>query len=135
MKSLWQKFTSAVPMPFAAALLVAAGFWAFIAWDQSHWWGTKEDYSFGWLVPLFVAFVVSERWEKIKGYFGGLSLDHLTGWKREKAEAEMVVGLPRLASWGNAPGWLEGLAVAGVVAGRRRRSVRKRRLTTKSHFS
>ncbi len=65
MKTLWQKFTAAVPMPFASALLVAVAFWGFIAWDQSHWWGTKEDYSFGWLVPAFVGFVIHDRWTRI----------------------------------------------------------------------
>jgi len=65
MKTLWQKFTSAVPMPFSFALLVAAAFWGFVAWDQSHWWSSKEDYGFGWLVPAFVGFVIHERWLKI----------------------------------------------------------------------
>lgn len=40
------------PPSFLAALGLAAGFMAFVAWDQSHWWQVKEDYSFGWLVPL-----------------------------------------------------------------------------------
>lgn len=65
MKTLWQKFTAAVPMPFSAALLVATAFWGFVAWDQSHWWSTKEDYGFGWLVPAFVGFVIHDRWLKI----------------------------------------------------------------------
>lgn len=65
MKTLWQKFTAAVPMPFSAALLVATAFWGFVAWDQSHWWSTKEDYGFGWLVPAFVGFVIHDRWMKI----------------------------------------------------------------------
>ena len=51
--------------PFVAALGLAAGFMAFVAWDQSHWWRVKEDYSFGWLVPLFVAYVVHDRWPQI----------------------------------------------------------------------
>lgn len=38
---------------------------AFVAWDQSHWWRTKEDYSFGWLAPWFVAFVIFDRWSQI----------------------------------------------------------------------
>ncbi|MES2693668.1 MAG: exosortase/archaeosortase family protein [Verrucomicrobiota bacterium] len=37
-----------------------------MAWDQSYWWRIKEDYSFGWLVPFFVGFVVSDRWVKIR---------------------------------------------------------------------
>ena len=51
--------------PFLAALGLSAGFMAFVAWDQSHWWSHKEDYSFGWLVPLFTAYVVYERWPEV----------------------------------------------------------------------
>ena len=57
--------TTRPPAPFLAALGLSAGFMVFVAWDQSHWWQVKEDYSFGWLVPLFVAYVVYDRWPKI----------------------------------------------------------------------
>jgi exosortase len=57
--------TSKTPAPFLAALGLSAGFMAFVAWDQSHWWSRKEDYSFGWLVPLFTAYVVYDRWPQI----------------------------------------------------------------------
>src|SRR4051812_41115424 len=51
-----QPLPTAKPPPhFMAALGLSAGFMAFVAWDQSHWWSRKEDYSFGWLVPLFTA--------------------------------------------------------------------------------
>jgi exosortase/archaeosortase family protein len=62
---LWKKMTAVVPASFLAALFLAGGFLAFVAWDQSHWWRVKEDYSFGWLVPVFVAFVIYDRWPKI----------------------------------------------------------------------
>jgi exosortase len=57
--------TSKPPTPFLAALGLSAGFMAFVAWDQSHWWSRKEDYSFGWLVPLFTAYVVYDRWPQV----------------------------------------------------------------------
>lgn len=38
---------------------------AFVTWDQSHWWRVKEDYVFGWLVPVFVLYVVHDRWRQI----------------------------------------------------------------------
>ncbi|HEY0864886.1 MAG TPA: exosortase/archaeosortase family protein [Lacunisphaera sp.] len=57
--------TSKPPTPFLAALGLSTGFMAFVAWDQSHWWSRKEDYSFGWLVPLFTAYVVYDRWPQI----------------------------------------------------------------------
>lgn len=52
--------------PFYGALLLAAGFMAFVAWDHSHWWINREDYGFGWLVPVFVAYVVHDRWDRIR---------------------------------------------------------------------
>src|SRR5882757_3728112 len=55
------------PAPFLAALGLSAGFMAFVAWDQSHWWSRKEDYSFGWLVPLFTTYVVYDRWPQLLG--------------------------------------------------------------------
>ncbi len=65
MFGFWKKGSEALTAPFFGALLVATAFWAFVAWDQSNWWRVKEDYSFGWLVPLFVAFVIYDRWAKI----------------------------------------------------------------------
>jgi len=65
MSTLWKKWTSVVPASFLTALLMGAGFMAFVAWDQSYWWRIKEDYGFGWLVPAFVAFVVHDRWPRI----------------------------------------------------------------------
>lgn len=56
----------AAPSFFIAALIVSAAFMAFVAWDQSHWWALKEDYVFGWLVPLFVGYVVHDRWPRIE---------------------------------------------------------------------
>ena len=84
MKALWQKFNAAVPMPFSGALLVAAAFWGFVIWDQSHWWSAKEDYGFGWLVPAFVAFVIHDRWQRITAAAaacGAAGSARMAGWK------------------------------------------------------
>jgi exosortase/archaeosortase family protein len=85
MKAAWQKLATAVPAPFLPALLLAAGFLAFVAWDQSHWWRVKEDYSFGWLVPVFVAFVVHDRWAKISAAVAVCATDgspRAAGWRK-----------------------------------------------------
>ena len=66
MLALWNTLRNAVPGPLRAALVLAIGFLGFIAWDQSYWWRTKPDYGFGWLVPVFVAFVVYERWPRVR---------------------------------------------------------------------
>ncbi len=44
---------------------VALGFVLFVIWDQWYWWGSRDDYSFGYLVPVFVGYVLFERWPEI----------------------------------------------------------------------
>jgi exosortase len=65
MPSAWKNLRATVPGPFRAALALAAGLFAFVAWDQSHWWRAKDDYSFGWLVPVFALYVVHDRWARM----------------------------------------------------------------------
>ncbi|MDP3073845.1 MAG: archaeosortase/exosortase family protein, partial [Opitutaceae bacterium] len=65
MPSAWKNLRESVPAPLLAAFGLAAGFFAFVAWDQSAWWRAKPDYAFGWLVPFFVAFAVRDRWPRI----------------------------------------------------------------------
>jgi exosortase len=66
MLSAWRTLRAGLPGSFGCALGLGAGFLAFVAWDQSHWWRVKRDYGFGWLVPLFVLFVLRDRWPAIR---------------------------------------------------------------------
>lgn len=66
LSKLLNKYFPGVPPEFLAALGLSGGFMAFVAWDQSHWWQVKEDYSFGWLVPMFTGYVVFDRWPEIR---------------------------------------------------------------------
>jgi len=59
----------ALPLPFLLTLILGVFFAAFITWDQWNWWQNREDYSFGFLVPVFVGYVVFDRWAKITGFF------------------------------------------------------------------
>ena len=34
-------------------------------WDQSYWWESRDEYSFGYLVPLFALYVIYDRKELI----------------------------------------------------------------------
>jgi exosortase len=86
----WRALRASVPAPFLAALALAAGFMVFVGWDQSHWWRTKEDYSFGWLVPIFVAFVVHDRWSGIV----------------TALQACATAGSPRTVGWRSALLWM-----------------------------
>ena len=38
---------------------------AFMVWDQSYWWESRDDCSFGYLVPLFALYVIYDRKESI----------------------------------------------------------------------
>ena len=85
MLSRWKNFAATVPTPFLSALALAAGFLGFVAWDQSHWWRVKEDYSFGWLVPVFVGFVIHDRWPKIIAALAACGADgsaRAGGWQK-----------------------------------------------------
>jgi exosortase/archaeosortase family protein len=96
MFSFWKKAAVAVTAPFLSALILAVGFLAFVAWDQSHWWRVKEDYSFGWLVPAFVAFVIYDRWPRITA----------------AAAACAAAASPRAAGWQK---WVLRLAVGATL--------------------
>jgi exosortase/archaeosortase family protein len=96
MRARWQRIRAAVPPPFLAALALCVGFLGFVAWDQSHWWRVKEDYSFGWLVPGFVMFVLHYRRAEISE-----ALQH--------CGAE---GSPRAAGWQK---WLWRVAIAATL--------------------
>lgn len=53
--------------PAGARIILGLGiaFMAFLVFDQSHWWRIKPDYAFGWLVPLFVGYVMRLRWPEL----------------------------------------------------------------------
>lgn len=75
-----------------AALLLAMT--ALLAWFQSYFWGIREDYSFGYLVPLFVGYVIFDRWPKIFAYWQ-------KGPDPEAGNLPQVAGLMlSLAAWG-----------------------------------
>ncbi len=47
------------------------GMAALIIGDQWYYWSTMEDFSFGYLVPVFVAFVLHDRWPLLKAVLLG----------------------------------------------------------------
>jgi len=54
----------------------------FLAVDQQHWWQLKPDYAFGWLVPIFVLYIVYERREKLRAILASTSESPLALWPR-----------------------------------------------------
>jgi exosortase/archaeosortase family protein len=88
-----------LPTSLWAALGLGMAFMVFVGWDHSHWWRHREDYGFGWLVPIFVVYVVRERWSRLLAAVdacGGPESPRAGGWTggflTAAAYASMVVG-------------------------------------------
>ena len=47
------------------------GMAAFTTWDQWAIWSTKDDYTFGYLVPIFSGYVLWDRWEELRAWLTG----------------------------------------------------------------
>jgi exosortase/archaeosortase family protein len=69
MQKILSRLRTGVPDRFLAALAVALAFIVFLTVDQMHWWQSRPDYAFGWLVPVFVVYVIIERWPKLQEIF------------------------------------------------------------------
>lgn len=85
LKSYWNRGVETLTLPFLLALFLSGGFMAFTAWDHSHWWTNRDDYGFGWLVPVFVLFIVHERWADIIAAIskcGGSNSPRASGWQK-----------------------------------------------------
>lgn len=65
LKDSWKS----IPVSARWFAFLAIGYIALVILDQSFWWINREDYFFGFLVPIFVGYVLMERWPIIKAYF------------------------------------------------------------------
>lgn len=93
------------PLWYVGIALLAC---AVLLFDQVQCWNAKDDYLFGYLVPLFSAFVIKERWHKIKRIFTGTP-------DEEDANDEF-----QLPAWAVKPGtavpaWLNLIFFAGTL--------------------
>ena len=73
---------AALAMFFCAAVMAGV-----IVAPLSHIWSARQDYSFGFLLPVFCAYVLFDRWPRIKKYFLEPAEE-----PREKVIAEFVCG-------------------------------------------
>ena len=62
---------SQIPKSLLLAVLLLLALASFMIWDQSYWWESRDDYSFGYLVPLFALYVLYDRKEAIGGMILG----------------------------------------------------------------
>jgi exosortase/archaeosortase family protein len=79
------------PSLFSYTLLLGCGFGAFVVWDQWYWWSKREDYSFGYLVPVFVGVVIWDRWPQLKALLG---ISHCQSASRVKATGQVTEESP-----------------------------------------
>jgi len=62
----------ALPAAVRWAALAIGGLTVFLIWDQHHWWKIRDEYAFGFIVPLFVAYILYDRWPRLaRGFIGG----------------------------------------------------------------
>jgi exosortase len=80
-------------------------------WDQSGWWMSDEEYHFGFLVPLFVGFVLMERWPVLRGILvdGGDATVHIDG--------DLETAAPRWLKDGNRVAKLVGFGFGCLALG------------------
>lgn len=71
------------------------GFMLYMIWDQFYWWSNREDYSFGFLVPLFASYVVYDRWPLIKGCLAGGNAQVVV----DEPSKQAVAAQPLWADW------------------------------------
>lgn len=81
------------------------GFAALMIWDQLFWWSNNEDYSFGFLVPFFVGYVLYNRWPVIRSYL-------FTGSEPEQEPAPQNAP----AGFTTALEWLAAIAFLGSLS-------------------
>jgi exosortase len=109
-----QTFKNLLPEQIAAACLIL-GFALYTVWDQFFWWVNREDYSFGYLVPLFAAYVLYDRWPVIRSYlFRGDASGALVGARASNGASQL--SQPPLCAHGGLTAFLEWIAVAVFAA-------------------
>ena len=93
MANLVRRLFPGIPDRFLAALAVGLAYVVFLTIDQMHWWQLKADYSFGWLVPVFVVYVVFDRWPRVRGFFQPTGPGALPGGLRRGLDLLAGLGL------------------------------------------
>ncbi|MFO7726247.1 MAG: exosortase/archaeosortase family protein [Oceanipulchritudo sp.] len=80
---------SELPRQTRRAAFTVAGLALFLIWDQYFWWKLSDEYAFGFIVPLFVAYVLYDRWPRISGLFvGSGGVAGLEGQKPDEKDTE-----------------------------------------------
>ena len=80
--------------------LLLIGMAVFATWDQWAIWSTKDDYTFGYLVPFFSAYVLWDRWEELRSLLTGERADVAAPTSNGVLIFAQVLAFASLASFG-----------------------------------
>jgi len=80
--------------------LLLIGMAAFATWDQWAIWSTKDDYTFGYLVPFFSAYVLWDRWEELRALLTGERSDVANPTPKGLITLAQLVAFASLALFG-----------------------------------
>ena len=80
--------------------LLLVGMAAFTTWDQWAIWSTKDDYTFGYLVPFFSAYVLWDRWADLRALLTGERADIAAPTSRGWLALAQLVAFASLALFG-----------------------------------
>ena len=94
------------------AIGMLLGFALYTVWDQFYWWGEREDYSFGYLVPLFATYVIYDRWPVIRSYLVKGNAPDVEA----ASTAPVATGLTQLVEWIAYAVFLGGLSLFAIGA-------------------
>ncbi|KAF0095372.1 MAG: Exosortase EpsH-like protein [Puniceicoccaceae bacterium 5H] len=111
------KFLPSLPAPVRYAALILAGLLIVMILDQQVWWDHDEEYLFGYLVPLFVLYVLYERYPRIQWLFSPQRPSQLSR-QQKKQHGRFLERLEQRA--GDREAWLPlatAIAWAGLAAG------------------
>ena len=84
------------PSSHIYGLFMLCGFAGFMIWDQLYWWNTRDDYSFGFLVPLFSIYVLYERRDSIIEFLSGKSSHAIGGSVSENENSGLALNITAL---------------------------------------
>jgi len=88
------------------------GFALYTVWDQFFWWGAREDYSFGYLVPFFAIYVIYDRWPVIRSYLRSGEAPEVLA----PPAAPVTTGLTKIFEWIAYAVFLAGLSLFAIGA-------------------
>ena len=53
------------------SFVLLSAFLVYLVFDQIQWWENNPDYSFGYIVPMFLFFVIYDRWSQLNSIWSG----------------------------------------------------------------